>query len=122
MELERIDAELTICKISETAGIDLDREFYFLGKTDEEISLVCKTAEAPENALECSDGWKAFRVQGILDFSLVGILSEISAILAGNEIGIFAVSTFNTDYILVRKGDYERALNALREKGYRITS
>ena len=122
MELKRIDAELTICKISETADIDLSREFYFLGKTDEEISLVCKTADAPENALERSDGWKAFRVQGILDFSLVGILSEISAILAENEIGIFAVSTFNTDYILVRKGDFERALNALKEKGYRITS
>lgn len=122
MELKRIDAELTICKISETADIDLSREFYFLGKTDEEISLVCKTADAPVNALERSDGWKAFRVQGILDFSLVGILSEISAILAENEIGIFAVSTFNTDYILVRKGDFERALNALKEKGYRITS
>lgn len=122
MELKRIDAELTICKISETADIDLSREFYFLGKTDEEISLVCKTADAPVNALKRSDGWKAFRVQGILDFSLVGILSEISAILAENEIGIFAVSTFNTDYILVRKGDFERALNALKEKGYRITS
>lgn len=122
MELKRIDAELTICKISDTADIDLGREFYFLGKTDEEISLVCKTADAPENALERSDGWKAFRVQGILDFSLVGILSEISAILAKNEIGIFAVSTFNTDYILVKEGDFERALNALKEKGYRITS
>ncbi len=122
MELKRIDAELTICKISDTADIDLSREFYFLGKTDEEISLVCKTTDAPENALERSDGWKAFRIQGILDFSLVGILSEISAILAENEIGIFAVSTFNTDYILVKEGDFERALNVLKEKGYRITS
>lgn len=72
------------------------------------------------NTVERDDGWKAFRIQGVLDFSLIGILSRISAILAENKIGIFAVSTYNTDYILVKKENYQRALKALETQGYRI--
>ena len=72
------------------------------------------------NIVERDDGWKAFRIQGVLDFSLIGILSRISAILAENKIGIFAVSTYNTDYILVKKENYQRALKALETQGYMI--
>ena len=64
---------------------------------------MCITDNVPANVTERDDGWKAFRIQGILDFSLIGILSRIAGILAENEIGIFAVSTFNTDYILTKK-------------------
>jgi hypothetical protein len=60
------------------------------------------------------------RVQGVLDFSLVGILAKISAVLAERRIGIFAVSTYNTDYILVKAENYERALAALAGAGYQI--
>ena len=82
--------------------------------------MVCKTEDAPEDAVEREDGWRAFRIAGVLDFSLVGILSKISGILAGEGIGIFAVSTYNTDYILVREEDFDRALNALEARGYGI--
>ena len=65
------------------------------------------------------DGWRAFRVEeGPLDFSLVGILARISAVLAENQIGIFAVSTFNTDYILVKKDNFPKAQKALISAGY----
>ena len=50
------------------------------GKTDEELSLVCKTEDIPDHTIECDSGWKGFRIQGILDFSLIGILSKISGI------------------------------------------
>ena len=56
----------------------------------------------------------------MLDFSLVGILSEISILLAENDIGIFAISTFNTDYILTKSENFERALNILSNSGYQI--
>lgn len=62
----------------------------------------------------------AFRIQGVLDFSLVGILSEITGILAEDKIGIFAISTFNTDYILTKKEDYQKALDLLDAEGYKI--
>ena len=118
--LEKIDRELTVCKVDSVSRIDLDSEFYFLGKTDEEISLVTDSRFVPEITTDIEDGWKGFRITGILDFSLIGILSKISQILADNKIGIFAVSTFNTDYILVKKENFERALKALEEQGYKI--
>jgi len=120
MELKRIEHDLTVCKLPDISGIDLSREFYFIGRTDEEISLVCKTEDVPAGVEVRDDGWRAFRIQGVLDFSLIGILSKLSGILAQNDIGIFAVSTYNTDYILVKKENYERALDVLSKEGYTI--
>ncbi len=120
MELKRIDYDFTVCKVASEKDLISGKDFYFTGKTDEEISLVCITKDAPENTIERDDGWKAFRIQGVLDFSLIGILSKISSILANNEIGIFAISTFNTDYILVKKENYEKALQVLADAGYTI--
>ncbi len=120
MELKRLDYDLTICKLESTHDIAIDDGFYFAARTDEEISLVCETSRTPERTTERDDGWKAFRIQGTLDFSLIGILSAISRVLADNGIGIFAVSTFNTDYILVKRENFPRALDALHLAGYEI--
>ena len=95
-------------------------EYCFTGKTDRENSLVCLTQDTPANTTDREDGWRGFRIEGILDFSLVGILSKISAILADARIGIFAVSTFNTDYIFIKQPDEEKALEKLAENGYTI--
>lgn len=122
MELKKIEKEFSVCKVNDISVIDFTDEFCFIGKTDEELSLVCSTERVPVNTVERDDGWKAFRIQGVLDFSLIGILSRISAILAENKIGIFAVSTYNTDYILVKKEKYQRALEALETAGYRVNS
>jgi hypothetical protein len=81
---------------------------------------VCKTEDTPPGTIERDDGWRGFRIQGVLDFSLIGILSKLSGILAKHNIGIFAVSTYNTDYILVKEENYERALSVLEAEGYRI--
>ena len=102
------------------SDINLTKKFYFIGKTDEELSLVCRTEDVPQNTTERDDGWRGFRIQGMLDFSLIGILSKISGILAENKIGIFAVSTFNTDYILVKKENFDRAIDALAKADYII--
>ena len=120
MTLQILPHKLTVCKVSNMSDIDLAQGFFFLSKTDEEISLVCETRYAPLNTTHREDGWKAFRIQGMLDFSLIGILSKITTILAENQIGIFAVSTYNTDYILVKGENFERAMSALCEAGYEI--
>lgn len=122
MEIERIDYDFSICKVPDFSQVKFDAQYCFIGKTDEEKSLVCLTDDVPENAIECDDGWKGFRIQGTLDFSLVGILAGISKVLADHKIGIFAVSTYNTDYILTKRGSYEKALQALMEAGYKIIS
>jgi len=120
MKLKTIHFELTVCKVADVQAIDLNEDFYFVGRTDEEISLVCKTSAVPASTVEREDGWRGFRIEGVLDFSLIGILSKISTILAENKIGIFAVSTYNTDYILVKEENFERALGVLSEAGYEI--
>jgi len=120
MELERIPYRLTVCKVADITEADINADFYFLGKTDEELSLVCRTEDTPSHTIERDDGWRGFRIRGTLDFSLIGILSKLSGILAENKIGIFAVSTYNTDYILVKEENYERALGLLDSKGYSV--
>ena len=120
MEIKKINCDFSVCKLTDYSLVNLDAEYTFTGKTDEENSLVCPTENVPPNAVERDDGWKAFRIQGILDFSLIGILSKISGLLADNEIGIFAVSTFNTDYILTKKENYQKALEVLSHAGYHI--
>ena len=120
MELKKLDYDLTVCKLSDAHDIDLGAEICFVGKTDEEISLVCRTEDAPENTIARDDGWRGFRIQGVLDFSLIGILSRLSGILAENSIGIFALSTYNTDYILVKAENFARALEVLNCAGYTV--
>ena len=120
MELQRLPYELTVCKVRDAADIDWHAGFFFVGKTDEELSLVCRTEDAPAETLAREDGWKAFRVRGVLDFSLVGILSKLTAVLAERGIGIFAVSTYNTDTVLVKKEDFEKAMTALTAAGYTV--
>lgn len=120
MELKKIEHNLTVCKVKNVSDIDMTSEFYFIGRTDEEISLVCKTEDTPVETVERDDGWKGFRIQGTLNFSLIGILSKLSGILADHKIGIFAVSTYNTDYIFVKEENFDRALNVLASEGYSI--
>jgi hypothetical protein len=120
MELKKIPYDLTVCKVADASALDLTKDFYFIGKTDEELSLVIPTEETPAETTERDDGWRAFRIQGVLDFSLIGILSKISGLLADAKIGIFAVSTYNTDYVLVKKENYEKALAVMADAGYQI--
>ena len=120
MELKKIGHKLSVCKVNDVSDIDLTADFYFVGKTDEEFSLVCKTEDIPAKTIERDDGWRGFRIQGVLDFSLIGILSKLSGILAEHNIGIFAVSTYNTDYILVKESNFNRALAVLASNGYTV--
>ena len=115
MNLKKMPYGLTVCKLSDVKEINPNATIYFLSRTDEEISLVCKSEDVPLTAIEQEDGWKGFYIEGVLDFSLVGILSKLSGILAENGIGIFAVSTYNTDYILVKQENFDRAMKLLAD-------
>lgn len=121
MIIKKIQGDFTVCKVQDFTEVNLETEYCFIGKTDEENSVVCRTVDAPQNTIEREDGWRAFRIEGILDFSLTGILAKIATLLAEEKIGIFAVSTFNTDYVLVKKENETAALEKLhRDGGYEI--
>ena len=120
MEIKKIDHNFSVCQVEDYSLVNLNSEYSFIGKTDEEKSLVCITDEVPANVIQRDDGWKAFRIQGVLDFSLIGILAKIAAALADNGISIFAVSTYNTDYVLMKRENYQKALDVLKALGYII--
>ena len=120
MEIKKIDHNFSVCQVEDYSLVHLNSEYSFIGKTDEEKSLVCITDEVPANVIQQDDGWKAFRIQGVLNFSLIGILAKIAAALADNGISIFAVSTYNTDYVLMKKENYQKALDVLKALGYMI--
>ena len=120
LTIKPITEEFAICQVEDYSQVNLENPFVFTGATDEEKSLVCPIARIPENALTVDKHWSAFRIEGVLDFSLIGILSKISSLLAEHNIGIFAISTYNTDYILTKTADFQRALQVLKEAKYTI--
>lgn len=120
MEIKRLQYDFSICKVKDYSQVDINREYCFIAKTDEERSLVCIREDMPTNVTECDHGWKAFRIQGVLDFSMIGILSKLSTLLAEQHIGIFAISTYNTDYILTKKENFDKAITVLMQAGYDV--
>ena len=120
MRLSILSDEFTVCKLPEGERMP-QAQWCFSGITHEEQSLVCPTAMVPAHTLAREDGWRGFYVdEGTLDFNLIGILAEISGILARAKVGIFVVSTFNTDYIFVKQ--LEIAIQALSEEGYSFSA
>ncbi|MFT5789928.1 MAG: hypothetical protein ACI8SJ_002050 [Shewanella sp.] len=95
------------------------QEIYFIGKTREELSVVVNSTFEMES-LEQENGWRCLEVLGPLGFSMTGILSNVSGALAAQKISIFAISTFDTDYILVKKDTLAEATKALKKKNYQI--
>jgi len=120
LNLRVLDSELSVCKISSPVEIPFQDEFVFVGKTNEELSLVCNTKSVPKTSITREDGWRGFRVEGKLDFPLIGIIAKISGILAENNISVFVISTFNTDYVLIKADQLERASGLLEENDYRF--
>lgn len=119
--LEVVDWKLSICRLDRLPDASvLQRRPCFLGLTDKEVSLICETRATPRDAVERDDGWRAFRVSGILDLSLVGVLRGITDVLADIGIPVFVVSTYDTDYVLVKEGFLDRALDALSAAGYAV--
>ena len=118
--LKIIDEEFCVCQVVDYETVDLSAPYVFIGSTEEEKSLVCPIRSVPENTVKREDGWRAFRFDGTLEFSLIGILAHVSQVLADGGIGIFAISTFNTDYILTRSECFERAVGLLRAAGYSV--
>jgi len=96
-----------------------DSGFYSITRTFEELSIVCSQENIPDE-VKCEKDWRILKVEGPLDFSLIGILSSISTVLTQNKISIFAISTFDTDYILLKDKDFDNAISALSHAGYEI--
>ncbi len=120
MNLKLLAEPFTVCKLEDESQLEYSSKYYFVGKTDEEISLVCPTPDVPDFTEAREDGWRCFKIQGELDFSMIGVLSHLTSILAAEDMPLFAVSTFNTDYIFVKEDDLSKALFVLEEENHTV--
>lgn len=118
VSLKLLQEDFSVCQIESVGQVNWQDKFVFVSKTDDELSLVCQTKHVPPQCVQVENDFKAFKIEGILDFSLIGIIAKISKILADNNIGIFVISTYNTDYILVKANKTAEATELLQASGY----
>lgn len=118
MNFRILPGAFAICKVAKLPSNLSEIQPVFLAVTAEEISLVCPEQAEVENVLKREDGWRGFFIDGILDFSLIGVLAAISKVLSQEKIGIFVLSTYNTDYIFVKEENFAAAVTALKNHGY----
>lgn len=114
LKLNLLPEQLAVCRLLPDAPLPdwLTSGWQSVTRTAEELSIVCEAQHVPES-VQCEKPWRAFAVEGPLDFSEVGILARLSGALADARISLFAVSTFDTDYLLVRAADVDAAARAL---------
>jgi hypothetical protein len=115
LELLILDDRLAVCRLDRGDGVPswaTRGDFFSITRTLDELAVVCPESIVPEG-VGAERGWRALRVSGIVDFSLVGILANLAVPPAEAEIRLFALSTFDTDFVLLMEDDLGRAVEAL---------
>jgi hypothetical protein len=125
IRLESIETRLAVCRLDAGSDVppwvDRSREFTSITRTTDELSIICAHDDVPDG-VRMEGPWRAFRVQGPIVMTLIGVVAALANPLADAGISIFAVSTFDTDYILVHEPDFDGAVDALTQAGHVVTS
>jgi len=122
--MKLLEEKYGVCRLDGTESIPewpQNSNFFSITRTEDELSIVCSQDSIPDD-IKCEKDWRMLKVQGPLDFSLIGILASISRVLAQKGISIFAVSTYDTDYILVKNKDIDNVIESLVNEGYEVTA
>jgi len=119
--IKKLDIDFTVCKVSDFSRVDFSRPFIFIAGTDEECSVVCETEYMPSNVTDYEHGWKALRLQGVIDFEEIGVIADISRIISGASMSLFVISTYNTDYVLLKEANFDKSIALLESHGYTLT-
>jgi hypothetical protein len=122
LNLTVVDGTFAVCRLGADAPIPpwaTGGSFFSITRTADELSAVCRQDAVPEGVVG-ERGWRCLRVAGTIPFSVVGVLASLVAPLAEAGISVFAVSTFDTDYLLVKEKDFGEALDALRRSGHAV--
>ena len=122
LTMKLLNEKFAVCRLNKNESMPewvKNSSFYSITKTSDELSIVCSQDSIPSN-IKCEKDWRILKVEGPLDFSLIGIISSINTILALKRISIFAVSTYDTDYILVKNKDIDNTILALSNERYEI--
>jgi uncharacterized protein len=122
IQIETLDGTFAVCRMNPRNSVATDlwkSRFLSITKTADELSIVCEQSLVPDGSKVEKD-WNAFKVVGPLDFSLTGILAALTNPLASAGISLFATSTFDTDYVLIKSKDFREALKVLEMSGVEI--
>ncbi|WP_160687240.1 ACT domain-containing protein [Clostridium sp. C2-6-12] len=120
--MKLLNEKYSVCRLNKNNTIPtwaMQGDFFSITKTEDELSIVCLQENIPNN-IKCEKDWRILKVEGPLDFSLVGILASISSLMAEAQISIFALSTYDTDYILAKENKIEAAICALTKNNYYV--
>src|SRR5687768_15806454 len=111
-----------VCRLDKDAPIPIWATvgtLFSITRTADELSIVCRQSLVPDST-RCEGGWRCLRVAGTMDFSMIGVIASFSRLLAEADIGIFVLSTFDTDYLLVKADNLNKAVAALRASGHAV--
>jgi hypothetical protein len=119
--LNLLPTTLAICRLGPDAPIPdwATGTFVSITRTTEELSIVCDQQKVPDD-VKAERDWRCLRVAGPLDFSMVGVISSLTGVLAAASISVLVVSSFDTDFVLVRETDVEKAMEVLRQEGHEV--
>ncbi|GAC1616537.1 MAG: ACT domain-containing protein [Candidatus Acidiferrum sp.] len=123
LKLSLLPGNFAICKFASGGSFPVDylhSSFFSITKTDTELSVVCEESAVPAD-VPAERARRVLRVEGPLDFSLTGILAALAVPLAAAGVSIFALSTYDTDYLLIAGSDLDRAISALEQAGHTIS-
>lgn len=119
MNLKLYSEEFKVVRLKKALSKSIEGLFFY-SQTEDEFSLVCKSSTELEQVELVESNYRLFKIEGILDFSLVGIISRISSLLANNSISIFVISTYNTDYFMVKNDKLQETVELLKSNNYHI--
>ena len=122
LRLSVLHDRLAVCRLEPSAEIPpwaTGAPFFCVTRTPEELSVVCLEERVPAG-ITCESGWRALKLEGPFGFGLTGVLASVAAPLARCEVGILAIATYDTDYVLVKEEQLGPAIAALRESGHEV--
>jgi hypothetical protein len=124
LTLSTLPDTFAVCRLDPAAAIPawvMHEGFFSITRTTDELSIVCREELAPSD-IKCERGWRAFKLEGPFDFSLIGVLKSVLDPLTEARVGILAISTYDTDYVLVKAAQFEQALTVLTRAGHRVNT
>jgi hypothetical protein len=119
-----LDDAFAVCRLRSKVSIPTwatAGHFFSITRRSDELSVVCRQDAVP-HGIQSERDWRCLRVAGRTSFSVVGVLASLTAPLAEAEVCVFAVSTFDTDYLLVKEKDLKKAVDVLRRQGHTVQS
>jgi hypothetical protein len=122
LSLKILPGRMAVCRFEPTAPLPnwfAEAGFHSVIRTEDELTIVCGEALV-DPAATCENGWRCFKIQGLLDFSEIGIIFSITRPLAESGVSVFVISTFNTDYFMVKEKDLAKAIDALSAAGHQV--